>query len=60
MKDYTFEFVEEITKICTVPADNFEEAFQLFMTGQFKDEIEVAWQCIDHQCIDNPDDEEEE
>jgi hypothetical protein len=29
------------------------------VTGQFKDEIEVAWQCIDHQCIDNPDNEGE-
>tara|TARA_R100001015_G_C4634604_1_gene201408 strand:- start:1663 stop:1845 length:183 start_codon:yes stop_codon:yes gene_type:complete len=60
MKDYTFEFREEITKTCNVRADNFEEAFQLFMTGQFENEIEVAWQCIDHQCIDVVDDEEEE
>ena len=60
MKDYKFEYVEEITKICTVQADNFEEAFDLFMTGQFENEIEVAWKCIDHQCIENPDNEEKE
>ncbi len=60
MKNYQFEYVEEITKICTVPANNFEEAFELFMCGEFKEEIEVAWKCMDYQCIDNPDNEEEE
>lgn len=60
MKDYTFEYVEEVTKICTIPANNFLEAFDLFMGGEFKEEIEVAWKCTDYQCIDNPDDEEKE
>ena len=59
-KVYKFEFIEEITKTCTVEAENYEQAFDYFMAGHYDNETEVDWKGLDYECIDNPDDDDEE
>jgi hypothetical protein len=60
-KIYKFEFIEEITKTCTVSAENVEQAFEYFMSGIYDNETEIDWKCLDHyECIENPDNDDEE
>ena len=58
-KVYKFEFIEKITKTCTVEAENYEQAFGYFMDAHYDNETETDWKCLGYECIDNPDDDEE-